>query len=83
MSQLTDLLHLESAKRGPFYIACADWNFAWTCEELRTVRRMVRDDKATVQEIARELGRDEDEVGLLIYDLYGPRKRRNGRREEA
>ena len=38
MSRTVDLLHLAHAQSGRLYIACEDWNFAWTPQELETVR---------------------------------------------
>jgi hypothetical protein len=67
-AQATDLLHLDHARRGELYISCAEWNFAWTPEELETVRRL-REEGARVWEVAKEVGRPDYEVACLIMDL--------------
>lgn len=70
MTAAIDTWQMERVKRGEKpYIACADWNFAWLPSELETVINLFNNG-ASVQEIAWQLGRDKDETGLLIYDLY-------------
>ena len=68
MSLAVDLLHLDHARRGELYISCAEWNFAWTPEELETVRRL-REEGARVWEVAEAVGRPDYEVAVLIMDL--------------
>lgn len=64
-----DLRHLDHARRGGgFYTACADWNFAWTPEELETVR-LLREEGARVWTVAEVVGRPDYEVACLIMDL--------------
>lgn len=69
MSQAVDLRHYNHSRRGRgFYTACADWNFAWTPEELETVREM-RERGAKVWEVAEAVDRPDYEVAVLIMDL--------------
>lgn len=69
MSLAVDLLHLDHSRRGGgFYTACADWNFAWTPEELETVRRL-RKQGAKIWTVAKVVGRPDYEVACLIMDL--------------
>ena len=64
-----DLRHLDHARRGGgFYTACADWNFAWTPEELETVR-LLREEGAKVWEVAEAVDRPDYEVAVLIMSL--------------
>jgi hypothetical protein len=68
-AQATDLLHLDHARHGKgFYTACEDWNFAWTPQELETVR-LLRAEGARVWEVAETVGRPDYEVAALIMDL--------------
>lgn len=67
-AQATDLLHLDHARRGEMYIACADWNFAWTPQELETVR-LLRKQGAKIWTVAKAVGRPDYEVAVLIMDL--------------
>lgn len=74
MSLAVDLLHLDHAKSGRgFYTACADWNFAWTPEELETVRRL-RAEGAKIWTVAEVVGRPDYEVACLIMDLEERRR---------
>lgn len=69
MSQAVDLQHMEHARRGgEFYIACADWNFAWLPDELSTFRRLWRQG-VSLLEIAERLGRPDYEVAILVMDM--------------
>lgn len=68
MSQAVDLRHYAHAQRGRLYLACNDWNFAWTPEELETVRRL-RAEGAKVWTVAETVGRPDYEVACLIMDL--------------
>ena len=68
-AQATDLLHLEHARRGGnLYIAGEDWNFAWTPQELETVR-LLRAEGAKIWTVAEVVGRPDYEVAALIMDL--------------
>ena len=66
--QRIELAHLDYAKRGELYIACEDWNFAWTPQELETVR-LLRAEGAKVWTVAETVGRPDYEVAVLIMDL--------------
>lgn len=68
MTQAVDLRHLDGARRGELYIACADWNFAWTASELATFRRLWRQG-VSLLEIAERLGRPDYEVAILVMDM--------------
>lgn len=69
MSQAVDLRHHAHALRGKgFYTACAEWNFAWTPEELETVK-LLRAEGAKVWTVAEVVGRPDYEVACLIMDL--------------
>lgn len=69
MSAVIDLRHLDHARQGKgFCTACEDWNFAWTPEELETVRRL-RAEGAKVWTVAETVGRPDYEVACLIMDL--------------
>jgi len=68
-AQATDLLHLDHARHGKgFYIACTEWNFAWTPQELETVR-LLRKQGAKIWTVAETVGRPDYEVAVLIMDL--------------
>ncbi len=68
MSQRIELAHLDYARRDRFYIACAEWNFAWTPEELERVR-LLREQGAKVWEVAEAVDRPDYEVAVLIMSL--------------
>ena len=68
MSRTVDLLHLAHAQSGRLYISCADWNFAWTPQELETVR-LLRAEGAKIWTVAETVGRPDYEVAVLIMDL--------------
>lgn len=68
MSRTVDLLHLAHAQSGRLYIACADWNFAWTPGEIEKVQQL-RKKGAKVWEVAEAVGRPDYEVAILIMDL--------------
>lgn len=68
MSRTVDLLHLAHAQSGRLYIACEDWNFAWTPQELETVR-LLRAEGAKIWTVAETVGRPDYEVAALIMDL--------------
>ncbi len=78
MSQAVDLRHLDYARRGELYIACADWNFAWTPSELETVK-LLRKEGAKIWTIAETVGRPDYEVAVLIMDLEERRGQENER----
>lgn len=66
--QRIELAHLDYAKRGELYIACADWNFAWLPEELAEFKRLWRQG-VKLPELAEQLGRPDYEIALLVMDL--------------
>lgn len=81
MSQAVDLRHLDYARRGELYIACADWNFAWTPSELETVI-LLRKEGAKIWTIAETVGRPDYEVAVLIMDLEERRGQENERSDD-
>jgi hypothetical protein len=68
MSLAVDLLHLAHAQRGGLYLACNEWNFAWTPGELETVQKLRAEGKK-VWDVAKAVGRPDYEVACLIMDL--------------
>lgn len=68
MSRTVDLLHLAHAQSGRLYIACEDWNFAWTPQELAEFKRLWRQG-VKLPELAEQLGRPDYEIALLVMDL--------------
>ena len=67
-AQITELRHLDGARRSEVYIACADWNFAWLPEELAEFKRLWRQG-VKLPELAEQLGRPDYEIALLVMDL--------------
>ncbi len=64
-----DLRHMEHTRcGGELYIACADWNFAWTPGELVEFKRLWRGG-VDLLEMAERLRRPDYEVALLLVDL--------------
>ncbi len=66
--QLVDLRHREHTRRGELYIACAEWNFAWTPGEIEKVQQL-RKQGAKIWTVAETVGRPDYEVAALIMDL--------------
>ena len=69
-AQVVDLRHWyhTTQKAGELYIACEDWNFAWTPDELQTVKRGWKEGHH-ITYIAGEIMRPVREVAVLIMDL--------------
>lgn len=58
---------------GSLYIACIDWNFEWTKEEVNDVIQLWKIG-APLDAIAKNFARDKDETAILIMDLVRSRK---------
>jgi len=55
------------------YIACTDMDFSWAQAEIEYVKREWKNG-THISDIADGLGRDVDEVGILVMDLARKRK---------
>lgn len=50
------------------YIALMDLDFSWSPTEINTVKCMWREDKH-IADISETIGRDQDEIAVLLIDL--------------
>lgn len=55
------------------HIACEDLNFMWSLQEVNDFREMWKEGLCIV-DIAEKLGREVDEVGILVIDQKRQRK---------
>ena len=54
-------------QRNKLYIACEEYDFTWSSDELRSFREMWRQG-LSIREISMELKRHQNEVAILIID---------------
>ena len=64
---LAELRHCRDYEEKK-YIACLEWNFAWTPNEIDQVKTLWKRD-LPIWDISQEVKRPQEEIAVLVMDL--------------